>query len=80
MSTVATEWNPRFVAFAASKGYTPEALPRIRSTNADFMCWISAQKRAFKLASPAAFLGDTIVDHDAFTEFCHQSAAVRQAA
>lgn len=63
------DWNPRFVAFAKSKGTTPEEITKGRGTNVEFMCWISAKRREFKQAHPEAFLHDTIIDGKAFDAF-----------
>lgn len=68
-------WNPRYVAFAASNGLTPEAqLDADRAAYpggcmVPFMAWISERKAAFRKAVPMAMMGDAIVDHDAFTLF-----------
>lgn len=68
-------WNPRYVAYAASQGRTPEAMqahdeqawPGGRM--AGFILWISERREAFRRASPKSFMGGAVADQEAFDRF-----------
>ena len=77
------EWNPRYVAYAATMGRTPEAqLVADREVwpggcMVGFMLWISACKQAFHKLRPDAFLGnsyDQLYDQDAFADYLQSLA------
>lgn len=73
-------WNPYFVHYASAHGRSAEeqlqtdrqACPG--GTAAGFLCWMSGQRAAFKAAHPDAFLGNTLIDHRAWSEWLKQSA------
>lgn len=73
------DWNPRYVAFAATHGRTPEAqldADRVEwpgGVMAGFIIWISQRKEAFAKAHPEAMWNrHTIADQDAFTTYLTQ--------
>lgn len=70
--------NPRYIAYAAASGLTPdEALARDKREHPGgcmipFMLWIGDRVRAFFEAHPEAFVGRSphaLSDHDAFDRF-----------
>lgn len=76
---VAAAWNPRYVAYAASHGRSPEAqLDADKAAwpadcMAPFMIWIGEHLQAFRAEQPAAFLfGGTLADHASFTAYLHR--------
>lgn len=70
-----TLYNPRYVAYAHANGRTPddmltydyEQYPGGCMTG--FILWISSRSTEFWKEHPEAFLGDTIVDHNAWDTF-----------
>lgn len=52
MSTT-TEWNPRYVAYAAAHGNTPEAQRLADKNMASFLAWLRTKWAEFDAAHPA---------------------------
>ena len=71
--------NPRYVAYAAAHGKTPDAMmahdeQAYVGCMCGFMLWISEMSRAFWKENPGAFLDRyTISDHDAWTAFLQRN-------
>lgn len=71
----AKQWNPRYVAYAAKDGLTPEeALARDLDLRpggcmVDFILWVGDRVRAFRKAHPEAFVGEHLQDQAAFDRF-----------
>lgn len=68
-------YQPRFVAYAAHLGMSPDAVIVAGRWHADFMGWISAQWSAWSKATGRDRHCHTAADHDDFDRFLATGSA-----